>query len=96
MGMNSQTKIPISHQLETEFANLVGGKMNVRDVNDIMPKISGMKWGALMNYAPSNPELKRLNKMFPHNGKWHTIIQAENETHIDNVTIRNRSAKSMT
>ena len=68
----------------------------MRDINDIMPKVPNMKWGALMNYAPSNPELVRLNRMFPPNGRWHTIIHDGNETQVDNVTIRNRSAKSMT
>ena len=68
----------------------------MRDINEIMPRVPNMKWGALMNYAPSNPELERLNKIFPHNGRWHTIIQDGNETQVDNVTIRNRSAQSMT
>lgn len=68
----------------------------MRDINDIMPKVPNMKWGALMNYYPSHPELKRLDKMFSPNGKWHTILRDENETLIDNVTIRNRTAESMT
>ncbi len=68
----------------------------MRDINDIMPKVPNMKWGALMNYVPSNPELKRLDKMFPPNGKWHTIIEHEGDVSIDNVTIRKRSAQSMT
>ena len=68
----------------------------MRDINDFMPKIPNMKWGALMNFPPTNQEIKELNRMFPHNGKWHTVIQAENETLVDNVVIRRRTAESMT
>ena len=38
------------------------------DINDVMPKIPSMKWGALMNRAPTNGKVKELNRIFPHNG----------------------------
>jgi len=38
------------------------------DINDVMPKIPSMKWGALMNRAPTNNKVKELNKIFPDNG----------------------------
>ena len=68
----------------------------MKDINEIMPKIPNMRWGALMNYHPTNPEIKQLNRMMPHDKRWHTIIQDENSTHFDNKTIRNRTAESMT
>ena len=38
----------------------------MNDINDIMPKVPYMKWGALMNRAPTNGKVKELNKIFPH------------------------------
>ena len=35
------------------------------DINDVMPKIPSMKWGALMNRAPTSNKVKELNKIFP-------------------------------
>jgi len=50
------------------------------DINDIMPKIPSMKWGALMNRAPTSNKVKELNKIFPHNGKWHTVFEEKDHT----------------
>jgi len=33
------------------------------DINDVMPKIPSMKWGALMNRAPTNGKVEELNKI---------------------------------
>ncbi len=53
------------------------------DINDVMPKIPSMKWGALMNRAPTNGKVKELNRIFPHNGKWHTVFEEKDHTYID-------------
>ena len=42
----------------------------MKDINDIMPKIPNMKWGALMNKPPTNDKVEEMNKIFPSNGKW--------------------------
>lgn len=68
----------------------------MKDVNDFMPKIPGMRWGALLNYEPGNAEIKKLNQMMPDDSKWHTIFHQDGETNVDGRVIRNRSAKSMT
>ena len=52
------------------------------DINDVMPKIPSMKWGALMNRAPTNGKVKELNRIFPHNGKWHTVFEEKDHTYI--------------
>ena len=52
------------------------------DINDIMPKIPSMKWGALMNKPPTNGKVKELNQIFPHNGKWHTVFEEKDHTYI--------------
>ncbi|MFQ5750734.1 MAG: hypothetical protein ACE5HI_01950 [bacterium] len=41
-------------------------------------------------------KLQQMNKMFPHNGKWHSIIEHDGQVHVDNKTIRRRTAESMT
>ena len=68
----------------------------MRDINEVLPKIPNMRWGALMNYYPTNPQLKHLNKMMPHDRRWHTIISHDNEVNFDGKVIRRRSAESLT
>ena len=53
------------------------------DINDIMPKIPSMKWGALMNKPPTNGKVKELNQIFPHNGKWHTVFEEKDQSYIN-------------
>ena len=71
-------------------------KEHVRKLNEIMPKIPNMKWGALTNTVPTNAKLNELNKMLPHDRKWHTIFEEKDQVHIDGVTIRRKSVNSMT
>lgn len=68
----------------------------MKDINDFMPKISNMRWGALLNWKASMAEVKEIDRMMPHDKRWHTIFQDENSTHIDNRIIRKRTAESMT
>ncbi len=68
----------------------------MRDINDIMPKIPDMKWGAVTNMYPTNAKIKMMNEIFPPNGRWHTVLEEQNQVHIDGKTIRRRTAKSMT
>ena len=66
------------------------------DINDVMPKIPHMKWGALMNKAPTNNKVKELNKIFPHNGKWHTVFEERDISYIDGFPIFQKSKESLT
>ncbi len=70
----------------------------MRDINEIMPKFPNMKWGALMNWQLSNAEVSELVRRppFPEDKRWHTMFQDENNIYVDNITIRKRSAESMT
>ena len=36
----------------------------MKDINDIMPKVQNMRWGALMNKAPTSDKLEEMNKIF--------------------------------
>ncbi len=55
----------------------------MRDINEIMPKIPNMRWGALMNKSPTSNKVDEMNKMFPHNGKWHTVFEEEDQVVVD-------------
>ncbi len=55
----------------------------MKDINDIMPKVPNMRWGALMNKAPTNKKVKEMDKIFPNNGKWHTVFEQEDNISID-------------
>ena len=66
------------------------------DINEIMPKIPHMNWGALMNKPATNNSVKELNKIFPHNGKWHTVFEEKEHTYIDDKIILKKDKKSWT
>jgi hypothetical protein len=36
-----------------------------------------------MNKAPTNKKVKEMNKIFPHNGKWHTVYEEKDSVTID-------------
>jgi len=56
----------------------------MKDINDILPKVPNMRWGALMNRAPpTNKKVEEMNKIFPHNGKWHTVFEEKDQVTID-------------
>jgi len=68
----------------------------MKDLNDILPKIPGMRWGALINSAPTSAKLKQLNKLLPHDGKWHTVLESPGVVDVDGVSIRRKTRQSMT
>ncbi len=69
-------------------------KMSMRDINEIMPKIPDMRWGALMNKMPTNPKVKEMNRIFPHDGRWHTVYEGEEQTFVDGVRIWKKDPKA--
>ena len=40
----------------------------MRDINEIMPKIDNMKWGALTNRPPTKGRIREMDRIFPDNG----------------------------
>jgi hypothetical protein len=68
----------------------------MKDINEIMPKIPHMSWGALLNKHPTNNKVKEMNKIFPHNGKWHTIFEEEDQVFIDGVRIWKKDMNTWT
>lgn len=68
----------------------------MKDINDIMPKIPHMRWGALMNKAPTNDKVEEMNKIFPSNGKWHTVFEEKDRITIDGKEIRKKDPTKWT
>ena len=68
----------------------------MKDINEIMPKIPSMRWGALLNKYPTNDKVKQMNKIFPHNGKWHTIFEEEEQVFVDGVSIWKKDMNAWT
>ncbi len=66
----------------------------MRDINEIMPKIPNMKWGALTNVRPTPSKVTEMDKIFPTNGKWHTVFEEENSVFIDGKRIWKKNPKS--
>ena len=68
----------------------------MKDINDVMPKVPNMKWGALLNKKPTNKKIEELNNLLPHNGRWHTVYEEDDVSIIDGVPIIKKEKDSMT
>ncbi len=68
----------------------------MRDINDIMPKIHNMKWGALMNRPPTHTRIEEMDKIFPDNGRWHTVFEDDELISIDGKHVRKKSTDKWT
>ena len=68
----------------------------MKDINDIMPKVPNMRWGALMNKAPTSDKVEEMNKIFPNNGKWHTVFEEQDEITVDGKEIRKKNLDKWT
>ena len=53
-----------------------------------------MKWGALTNVRPTPNKVTEMDKIFPTNGKWHTVFEEENSVFIDGKRIWKKDPKS--
>ncbi len=68
---------------------------NMRDINEIMPKVPNMKWGALTNAFPTNAKIKEMDTLFPHDGKWHTVFEEPEQVFVDGVRIWKKDADKL-
>lgn len=55
----------------------------MRDINDVMPHIPNMRWGALTNLRPTHKHIEEMSNIFPANGKWHTVFDEKDQVTID-------------
>ena len=68
----------------------------MKDINEIMPKIYNMRWGALLNKYPTKNKVKQMNNIFPNNGKWHTVIEEEDQVFVDGIRIWKKDMNAWT
>ncbi|NIP62810.1 MAG: hypothetical protein GWN01_12910 [Nitrosopumilaceae archaeon] len=68
----------------------------VKYLNELMPKVPKMRWGALTNAYPTNAKLNELNRLLPHDKRWHLFEEGKNFVNVDGVTIRRKRLDSMT
>ncbi|QLH05353.1 hypothetical protein C5F49_08485 [Nitrosopumilus oxyclinae] len=68
----------------------------MKDINDIMPKVPNMRWGALMNKAPTSDKVEEMNKIFPDNGRWHTVFEEQDQITVDGKEIRKKNPDKWT
>ena len=68
----------------------------MKDINEIMPKVPNMRWGALLNKFPTNEKVKLMNKTFHHNGKWHTVFEEEDQIFVDGVRVLKKDVEAWT
>ncbi|MDI1494886.1 MAG: hypothetical protein K8823_192 [Cenarchaeum symbiont of Oopsacas minuta] len=59
-----------------------------------MPKIPNMKWGAITNTRPTHDKITEMDRIFPTNGKWHTVFEEENSVFIDGKQIWKKNPQS--
>ena len=67
----------------------------MRDINEIMPKVPNMKWGALTNAFPTNDKIKEMDTLFPHDGRWHTVFEEPEQVFVDGVRIWKKDADKL-
>ena len=68
----------------------------MKDINEMMPKVPNMKWGALLNRFPTDERVSQMNKAFPHNGKWHTVFEEEDQLFVDGVRVWKKDTNAWT
>ena len=68
----------------------------MKDINDIMPKIDNMRWGALTNMPPTMHRIRDMDRIFPHNGRWHTVLEDQDSVTIDGTQIRKKNPEKWT
>ncbi len=69
-----------------------------RDINDVLPRVPGMQWGAVMNWLPTNREAIEIVKRspFPSDGRWHSAFRQGKDMIIDGKVIRQSDDSKLT
>lgn len=60
----------------------------MRDINEIMPKIPNMKWGALLNKFPTQKRVRELDAILPDDKRWHTVFDFKGSVYVDGTRIQ--------
>ena len=83
-------------KLKDEFLSHKNSNEMVNTLNQIMPKIPSMRWGALTNIHPTNAKIEQMNRLLPHDKKWHLLFEEKDQVNVDGITIRRKTLDSMT
>ena len=68
----------------------------MKDINDILPKVDNMRWGALTNMPPTMHRIRYMDRMFPDNGRWHTVFEDDSSVMIDGHEVRKQDPERWT
>lgn len=71
-------------------------KLQLKNINDRMPKLPPSSFGALMNFTPNKAEQNELLRTFPYDSRWHTFFNEKDQVTIDEKTILKQNAKRYT
>jgi hypothetical protein len=82
--------------LEDEYTSHNNNNEIVNNLNKILPKIPSMRWGALTNISPTNAKIAEMNRLLPHDKKWHLLFEEKDEVNVDGIPIRRKTLDSMT
>lgn len=82
--------------MEDEYTPLNNRNEIVNNLNKILPKIPSMQWGALTNILPTNAKIEEMNRLLPHDKKWHLLFEEKNQVNVDGIPIRRKTLDSMT
>ena len=82
--------------MEDEYTPYNNSNEIVNNLNKILPKIPTMRWGALTNISPTNTKIEEMNRLLPHDKKWHLLFEEKDQVNVDGITIRRKTLNSMT
>ena len=82
--------------MEDEYIPHNDSNKIVNNLNKILPKIPTMRWGALTNISPTNAKIEEMNRLLPHDKKWHLLFEEKDQVNVDGITIRRKTLNSMT
>ena len=68
----------------------------VDKLNKIMPRVPSMRWGALTNMYPTNAKIEEMNRLLPHDKRWHFLFEEKDQVNVDGHVIRRKTLDSMT
>ena len=55
-----------------------------------------MKWGALTNMLPTPRRVLEMDRIFPDDGRWHTVLEEHDQVHVDGRRVWKKAPRSWT
>jgi hypothetical protein len=83
-------------KLDDEYTPQNKSNEIVNHLNKILPKIPSMRWGAFTNISPTNAKIEEMNRLLPHDKKWHLLFEEKDQVNVDGIPIRRKTLDSMT